>query len=210
MTTTRRTPKPAGLITLLTAGALLTGAALAQGMAGMDHSNMPGMGNASSAMKMDKMDLSALTKLEGKAFDRAFLSMMVPHHQMAVDMAKAALPVSKDATVKAWTNAVIKDQTREITQMNTLLKSMGGVNTAMANQMKSSMSGMADMVKKSKTPDVAFVQGMLPHHASAIDMANLALQQGQDARVLSLAKTIITAQAKEMLDYRTWLKKRGL
>ena len=70
--------------------------------------------------------------------------------------------------------------------------------------------GMADMVKKSKTPDVAFVQGMLPHHASAIDMANLALQQGQDARVLSLAKTIITAQAKEMLDYRTWLKKRGL
>ena len=199
MTTTRRTPKPAGLITLLTAGALLTGAALAQGMAGMDHSNMPGMGNASSAMKMDKMDLSALTKLEGKAFDRAFLSMMVPHHQMAVDMAKAALPVSKDATVKAWANAVIKDQTREITQMNTLLKSMGGVNTA-----------MADMVKKSKTPDVAFVQGMLPHHASAIDMANLALQQGQDARVLSLAKTIITAQAKEMLDYRTWLKKRGL
>lgn len=197
---------PLGVASLLVAGA-----AFAQSMPGMDHSNMPGMsGSASSTMPMGKMDLSGLAKLQGKAFDRAFLSMMVPHHQMAVDMAKAALPVSKDATVKAWANAVIKDQTREITQMNTLLKSMGGVNTAMANQMKSSMSGMADMVKKSKTPDVAFVQGMLPHHASAIDMANLALQQGQDARVLSLAKTIITAQAKEMLDYRTWLKKRGL
>ncbi|KQR35121.1 DUF305 domain-containing protein [Deinococcus sp. Leaf326] len=210
MTNLRQISKPAGVLLVLTTTVLLTGAALAQGMAGMDHSNMPGMGSSTSSMKMEKMDLSALAKLQGKAFDRAFLSMMAPHHQMAVDMAKAVLPVSKDATVKAWANAVIKDQTQEITQMNTILKGMGGVNNAMANTMKSSMSGMGDMIKKSKTPDVAFVQGMLPHHASAIDMANLALQQGQDARVLSLSKAIITAQATEMLDYRTWLKKRGL
>ncbi|MBZ9715437.1 DUF305 domain-containing protein [Deinococcus multiflagellatus] len=41
-------------------------------------------------------------------------------------------------------------------------------------------------------------------------MANLALQQGQDAHMLSLSRVIITAQTSEMLDYRTWLKKRGL
>ena len=115
-------------------------AAAAGSMAGMDHSNM-------NMSQMPAMDMTSLKQLKGKAFDRAFLSAMIPHHQAAVDMAKAVLPVSKDATVKAWANAVIKDQTREITQMNTLLKSMGGVNTAMANQMKSSMSGMADMVK---------------------------------------------------------------
>ena len=202
------------LIPLTLVALSLSGPASSQSMPGHAGHTMPaqsgaaqsGAAHAGHAMT----GLSELGALRGRAFDRAYLSMMIPHHQAAVEMARAALPVSRDATVKAWANAVIKDQTREITQMNTLLKSMGGVNTAMANQMKSSMSGMADMVKKSKTPDVAFVQGMLPHHASAIDMANLALQQGQDARVLSLAKTIITAQAKEMLDYRTWLKKRGL
>ncbi|MBZ9715412.1 DUF305 domain-containing protein [Deinococcus multiflagellatus] len=198
------------LVPLSVTALVVTGLAFAQSMPGMDHSSMPGMSGSSASMPMAKTDLSGLAKLQGKAFDRAFLSMMVPHHQMAVDMARAVLPLSKDATVKTWANAVIKDQNREITQMNTMLKGMGGVNTAMAGEMKNSMKGMGDMVKKAKNPDVAFVQGMLPHHASAIEMANLALQQGQDARVLSLSRAIITAQAKEMLDYRTWLKKRGL
>ena len=51
---------------------------------------------------------------------------------------------------------------------------------------------------------------MIPHHASAVDMANLALQQGSDQTVLKLARDIVKAQAQEMYDYRQWLKKRGL
>lgn len=193
---------------MLGAGMVLAGAAVAQSsMGGMDHSQMSG--GTMSGMTM-KMDMSGLEKLQGKAFDRAFLSMMVPHHQMAVDMSKAVLPRSKDVTVKTWANAVIKDQNREINQMNTLLKSYGGSNAAMANMMKSSMSGMADMVTKAKNPDVAFVQGMLPHHASAIDMANMALEKTSDPRVLKLARDIVRAQAQEMYDFRTWLMKRGL
>jgi uncharacterized protein (DUF305 family) len=193
---------------LLIAGASvsLVGVALAQGsmggMGGMGAGSMPGMSM--------KMDMSGLEKLQGKAFDRAFLSMMVPHHQMAVDMARAVLPVGKDATVKTWANRVIKDQAREITQMNTLLKSYGGSDAAMANMMKTSMSGMADMVKKARNPDVAFVEGMVPHHASAIDMAKLALEKSSDARVLKLSRDIVRAQAQEMYDFRTWLMKRGM
>lgn len=196
------------LMLMVGAGMVLAGAAVAQSsMGGMDHSQMSG--GTMSGMTM-KMDMGGLEKLQGKAFDRAFLSMMVPHHQMAVDMSKAVLPRSKDVTVKTWANAVIKDQNREINQMNTLLKSYGGSNTAMANMMKSSMSGMADMVTKAKNPDVAFVQGMLPHHASAIDMANMALEKTSDPRVLKLARDIVRAQAQEMYDFRTWLMKRNM
>ncbi|MFD2609380.1 DUF305 domain-containing protein [Deinococcus taklimakanensis] len=196
------------LMLMVGAGMVLAGAAVAQSsMGGMDHSQMSG--SAMSGMTV-QMDMSGLEKLQGKAFDRAFLSMMVPHHQMAVDMSKAVLPKSKDATVKTWANAVIKDQNREINQMNTLLKSYGGSNTAMANMMKSGMSGMADMVTKAKNPDVAYVQGMLPHHASAIEMANMALEKTSDPRVLKLARDIVRAQAQEMYDFRTWLMKRGL
>ncbi|BDP44638.1 hypothetical protein DAETH_46070 (plasmid) [Deinococcus aetherius] len=194
-------------ILIVGTAAVLAGVALAQGsMSGMDHSQMSG--SSMSGMTM-KMDMSGLEKLSGKAFDRAFLSMMVPHHQTAVDMARAVLPVGKDAAVKTWANAIIKDQTREISQMNTLLKTYGGSDQAMANMMKTSMSGMADMVKQAKNPDVAFVQGMLPHHSSAIDMAQLALAKSSDARVLKLARGIVTAQAGEMYDFRLWLNKRG-
>jgi len=186
----------------------LSTAGLAQGMAGMDHSTMPGM-SSSSGMTM-KMDMSSLEKLKGKAFDQAFLSMMIPHHQTAVEMSRAVLPVSKDATVKRWANEIIKAQNKEISQMNTLLKSYGGSDLGMANMMKKSMGGMADMVKKAKNPDVAFVQGMIPHHTSAIDMATMALEKSSNATVLTLARDIVRAQASEAHDFRVWLMKRGL
>lgn len=194
---------------LLIAAVSLTGIALAQGsMPGMDHSKMGGMSGQDGMSA--SMDMSGLEKLKGKAFDRAFLSMMVPHHQMAVDMSRAVLPLSKDATVKQWANTIIKAQLGEISQMNTLLKTYGGSESSMANMMQGSMSGMADSVKKAKNPDVAFVQGMMPHHVSAIDMATMALQKSSDARVLKLARDIVRDQANEVHDFRTWLVKRGL
>jgi uncharacterized protein (DUF305 family) len=196
--------KRPNVLLLSAAAALLTlPLAQAQGMAGMDHSTM-------NMSQMPAMDLSGMKKLQGKAFDRAFMSAMIPHHQAAVDMARAVLPVSKDATVKAWANAVIKDQNREINLMTAWLKANGGTDAAMAKMMAGSMQGMASMVKASKTPDVAFVQGMIPHHASAVDMASLALQKGSHATVLKLARDIVKAQAQEMYDYRVWLGKRGL
>ena len=77
---------------LLTATAVLLAFPLAQAQ-GMNHSSM-------HMSDMSSMDLSGMKKLQGKAFDRAFMSAMIPHHQAAVDMAKVVLPVSKDATVK--------------------------------------------------------------------------------------------------------------
>jgi len=193
---------------MMTAALSLSGLSGAQSMAGMNHGpdhNMSSMGGISM-----KMDLSGLEKLTGKAFDRAFLSMMIPHHQAAVEMARAVQPISKDAAVKRWAAAIITAQQGEINQMNTWLKNLGGSDAAMANMMKSSMSGMGDAVKKAKNPDVTFVQGMVPHHVSAIDMATLALQKTSDARVLKLARDIVRDQATEVHDFRTWLMKKGL
>ena len=199
-------------ILFLTATIFL-GSASAQGtMPGMDMNkpattgtNMSGMGMGSMNLsRMSTMSTASLEKLSGKAFDRAFLSMMIPHHQAALDMAQAVLPVSKDAQVKTWATAIIKSQQAEITTMTALLKPLGGSDPRMAAMMDS-MKGMGQMVKGAKNPDVAFIQGMLPHHSSAIDMAKVALQRSSDPKVLSIAQDIMLAQAKEMYDFRTWL-----
>lgn len=150
------------------------------------------------------MDMSALSRLSGKAFDRAFLSMMIPHHQAAVAMSQAVLG-TEDPKVKAWANAIIKDQNREIAQMNTLLRTSGGVDSKMHAMMKSMVGDMASSVKSAGNKDRAFVQGMIPHHASAIDMANLALQKSQNLSVLRLARDITRAQASEIYDFQTYL-----
>lgn len=177
-------------------------------MPGMDHSTPSTSGSSMDmSMNMGYMGMSDLGKLSGKAFDRAFLSMMIPHHQAAIDMAKAVQPLSKDATVQKWAKAVVAAQESEIAQMNTLLKGYGGSDTKMASMMMGGMKGMGAKVKASKTPDQTFVQDMIGHHASAIDMAKMALQKSRNASVLKLARDIVTAQAGEMYDFQIWLMK---
>ncbi|WP_119674622.1 DUF305 domain-containing protein [Deinococcus sp. RM] len=182
------------LMTVLLAAALSVSPALAQ----TDHSGhaMPGM-TASQGPN--------LTALSGKAFDRAYLSMMIAHHQGALDMARAAQPRLKDAKVKAWAAAVIQDQTREITLMTGWLKPLGGVDSAARTHMQGMMAGMVAPLKTAANADRAFVQSMLPHHQGALEMAAVALMRSSDARVLKLSRDIVRAQADEMYAYRLWL-----
>ncbi len=152
---------------------------------------------------------SGMETLKGKAFDRAFLSMMIVHHQGAVDMSKTVLNTIKDAQVKRWTADIIGVQQKEIGEMNTWLKTLGGVDKSVQAGMNTEMKDMISVLKANKDSDRGLIEGMLPHHASAIDMANLALQKSSDARVLGLARDIIRSQADEMYAYRQWLIKRG-
>lgn len=54
--------------------------------------------------------------------------------------------------------------------------------------------------------DVAFAQGMIPHHAQAIEMADMALAQSQDAQVKELATAIKAAQQPEIDQLTGWLE----
>ena len=66
---------------------------------GMDH----------SAMKHEPM------------LDREFLQLMIPHHQGAIDMAKAYLPYAQNARLKKIAENIISTQQAEIEKMQHLL-----------------------------------------------------------------------------------------
>ena len=51
-------------------------------------------------------------------FDRAFIDMMVPHHQGAIRMARIELARGKNPKLKALAQAIVAAQSREINQMN--------------------------------------------------------------------------------------------
>ena len=55
--------------------------------------------------------------------------------------------------------------------------------------------------------DTMFTQGMIPHHAQAVEMSDMMLKkQGMDARITALATKIKAAQAPEIEQMTGWLK----
>lgn len=58
--------------------------------------------------------------------------------------------------------------------------------------------------------DVAFVQMMIPHHAQALTMSELAPARAQSPAVKAMARRILAAQRPEILTMAAWLRARGI
>jgi uncharacterized protein (DUF305 family) len=69
----------------------------------------------------------------------------------------------------------------------------------------SSPSGMGMMNKQNV--DRHFIEMMIPHHQSAVDMANLALKNAKQPELKKLAQAIKTGQTKEIQSMKAWYKK---
>ena len=57
-------------------------------------------------------------------------------------------------------------------------------------------------------PDVAFMQGMIPHHQGAVDMAKAYLRHGSDPILQRIAQEIIVEQIQEKVERKEKDKKR--
>ncbi|MER8015281.1 DUF305 domain-containing protein [Streptomyces griseoluteus] len=87
--------------------------------AGMDHSGHGGMAGMSGMMSAD--DMTALEKSTGADFDRKFLTLMIVHHQGAVEMARTEKAKGRDSRATKMADDVITAQSAEIRQMKGLL-----------------------------------------------------------------------------------------
>lgn len=77
-----------------------------------------------SSMSMEQMTTS-LTGLKGDAYDKAFVSSMIEHHQSAVNMANLSPARAKHAEIKQLSQNIITAQENEIKQMKQWQKDWG-------------------------------------------------------------------------------------
>jgi uncharacterized protein (DUF305 family) len=66
---------------------------------------------------MDRMDNGMKSAPMDGDVDHDFASMMMPHHQGAIDMAKAELAYGKDSVMRRLAEEIIVDQQSEIQAM---------------------------------------------------------------------------------------------
>ena len=86
---------------------------------GAEHTDMPGM--------LTPAQLAELDRARGPAFDRAFLTFMIQHHQGAVTMVERLLAhdgAAQDQAVFKLASDVNVDQTTEIARMKSMLSAL--------------------------------------------------------------------------------------
>jgi uncharacterized protein (DUF305 family) len=119
---------------------------------GMGDMNM--MGNGMGGM--DMMGRGAM--MGGDHTDRMFLRMMVPHHQLAVDMGKDALDNAEHRELKGLARVIVAEQSAEIEEMERYLKDWyGDASTRdlagpMRDMMGRMMGGMHGMGMSQESP----------------------------------------------------------
>lgn len=145
----------------------------------------------------------------------AFLAGMVPHHEMAIEMAKMAESKAKKPDVKKLAGAIIKAQTAEIDEMKHIHQRLFG-SALQADMMAHEKLGLSmkdagmdmdmKMLEKAADFDRAFLEQMVPHHQGAIRMAKEVLKTDNvDSEVAALANKIISAQQKEIEMINEWI-----
>lgn len=148
--------------------------------------------------------------------DVAFAQGMLGHHIGAVNMAKIQIKYGTDAEMRQLAQEIIDAQQSEVKQMQSWLADNPDVaepTAATETMRKAYVDGMDAMHGEmmagitDPNPDKAFVRGMLPHHAGAIDMATVQLKYGKNEEMRKLAQEIIDAQQPEIEQMQSWLAK---
>jgi uncharacterized protein (DUF305 family) len=142
-------------------------------------------------------------------FDRAFIDAMVPHHQVAIEMAREAKRAGlSQPDLLAIVRNIIATQRAEISQMIGWRKQWYGPGPRESEdralavlRLSAEEGGMAQHGGDfSDTEDVdhAFALMMIAHHRGAIEMARLARERAAHQEIRDLAVAIIAAQNLEI------------
>jgi uncharacterized protein (DUF305 family) len=175
------------------------------GMAGMDHSQM---GHGSMGMGSGEMARQMVME-NGRYSDERFIDAMVPHHQGAIAMAEVALKNAEHERIKQLSRAIISSQQAEIEELKSIKKEEFGTSQVPMEMSPEQMRGMGMMMNPqdlaSREPfDRAFIDAMIPHHQSAIEMAQVALEESENPKIKDLARNIVSAQQSEIEQMLQW------
>lgn len=138
--------------------------------------------------------------------DQDFLSNMIPHHEEAVASSQYVLARTTDPELKQFLQTVIDSQSKEIEQMEKWHEEWLSTKFSTNSSYVPMMSNLLDY--SGTELERKYVQGMIEHHDSAIQMAKDILPITTRSEVKSIANEIISVQGKEVKMLNDWLRSK--
>ena len=147
-------------------------------------------------------------QLYGEAYDKEFLHEMVDHHEGAIAMAAIVTSRTAHQELTEFAQAIDTAQQTEIQQMKSWQTSWNYQETHMHEDtsMHDHMSEMTDTLKDltANEFDSRFLELMIEHHQSAIDMAISGTTNAAHDELRNLSQKIVLDQTKEIAQMRQW------
>lgn len=183
----------------LTAAPVALALVLAGCAAGTGDEPMSGTGHSGMSSSA-----SPSAEVEGNfnTADTMFATMMIPHHQQAVEMSETILGKSAvDQRVLDLAQQIKDAQAPEIELMQSWLDAWGMSGAGEMDHGDGMMS--EDDMAALEAADGAeaarlFLEQMIVHHEGAIEMAQAELEDGINPDALELAQLIVDAQTSEI------------
>lgn len=133
------------------------------------------------------------------ASDRDYIDNLVPHHEMALQMADAEIANGADPNVKAMAQRMKDAQQQEIAMLRTIRQRVDGSATIAAMRDPHVDTDISELRGTSgSAADVMFLENMIPHHAGAVSLSHRALDNLADPELIDMANKTIVVQTREM------------
>jgi uncharacterized protein (DUF305 family) len=157
----------------------------------------------------DHSDHSETMETMGET-ETMFATMMIPHHQQAIDMSELALNNSTNQDVRKLAQQIIDAQAHEIEQMQAWIDGHG--HEVHGDHEMAGMASEEDMAKlatlESPEFDELFLNLMIVHHEGALDMVSM-LDGTEEPEAKELAKHIVEVQKAEIALMNQLLQQLG-
>lgn len=155
--------------------------------------------------------------------DVGFARDMSEHHRQAVEMSRLLYDRTEDEIMRSLAYDIMITQQGQIGIMTGYLNAWGHPITDLGPRMTwmgvsvdGLMPGMATREQMNalaeaggKQAEILFLQLMIPHHVSGVDMAKAAAQNAQTAYLRNLAQGMANAQDSEIRYMNDLLQERG-
>jgi uncharacterized protein (DUF305 family) len=192
-------------ILALVASCASSGGGVDQGSSGSED-GMQGMAHDSKSTD----GISEMLMENGQYSDERFIDAMVPHHQGAIEMAQVALENAEHPEILALAEEIVAAQETEIEQLKSIKQEQFGISEiSMDMTSAEEMEGMGMTIEPQELAnqepfDQAFIDNMIPHHESAIEMAQVVLEESENPEIRQIAGAIVDAQEREIEQMRSW------